>query len=139
MNEVLNRIADIIVQLQEGDWNNNDIITIINAQGNLAKYFYNINEMLAHRRKAMDVAELHAKQVESRGFLEYKKMGWTDGKASMQAKADAKKAREDAIKAKADYNDIDGVAKAVDKMITACQVSIKNIQKERSTTFMDKT
>lgn len=124
----------VIETLQEGRWADHDLVTLISAQGKLAVLIGNVNEMVAEARKEMDLKELHAKQFKADAFLKFKLQGDTDGKARQQSKLLSQEVSESAIHAKYAYSSILGVAEAMRTMIIACQVTIKNLQKDREST-----
>jgi len=132
--QVLDQVNQVIESLQEGKWADHDITLLIAAQGKLAVLLGNVNEMVANARKEMDMRDLFVKQSESEAFEKHKLQKETDAMARHKSRLEVMDKMETAIVAKHAYNSILGVLEAMRTMIIACQVTIKNIQKEREAT-----
>ena len=128
---ILPKVNTIIAKLQDGKWSELSPKTLVSAQGKLSTYTSNVGAMVATARKLMDATELNAKHYEAQQFLEYRTNGESIQSSQANARVEAFNHWTRHYDAKASYADIKFVLEAMTSMITACQVTIRELKNER--------
>lgn len=127
---MVQEVAKIIAKLQEGKWEDHSLPLLISAQGKLSSYQSNIASLVANARKEKEMKELYAKQKEADSFIEYRKNGETVKDSEAYARLEAIESRMRAIDAEEVYLDLKGVLDAMQSLLVACQVTIREMSRE---------
>lgn len=128
---VYDQINEIIEALQAEKWNAHSLAMLVASQGKLAALLGNVNEDQAKARQEYDTTELNTKMKEADRYLIYRKEGRTEAESKAMARLDTKDEWNTALDKKGSYMAILGLRETMITLITACQVTIKNLGKER--------
>lgn len=136
---MIEEVQKIITALQQGKWEEHSPQRLISAQGKLATYLANIGALAANARKEMDIKELHAKQKEADLFLQYKRdHGMTIAESQANARIDTFNDWDSFYSSKEHYNGLRAVLDAMQTLIIACQITVRELKHERDASkYMD--
>jgi len=128
--QVYQEVNKIIETLHGDNWNSHSLQMLVASQGKLAALLANLNEDAAKARKEFDLMETHVKMKEAEMYLENRREGKTENESKALARSKSADGWKAVIEKKNAYTSISGLTEAVITLITACQVTIKNLGKE---------
>lgn len=132
----LEQVSEIIDYLQARKWNTYTPDELISAQGALSVLQASIGRAAVDALYEYEIKEQNAKMAETDMYMEVKdgKEKVTEAEAKAIAKQDANYETMEAIKAKKVYKDFMSVLDAMQAIIIACQVTLKQQGKEYGNT-----
>ena len=131
--KVLEEINHIFIVLESKKWSEHSEDLFMSSQGKLAVYLASLSAMVADAEYAHEILKLNCEETENQQYLLHKNSDKTEGEARTRAKLTTSDQKRIVLEAKKEYSEIKGIWRAVESLITAIQVQLRNINREIST------
>jgi len=132
---MLDKVKDIIDELQQVDWSNPSGYQLDAKQGLLASYLANVGSDVARARYDYEAKKFNAKTAEAEEYLELRQ-SMTSKDAEMKAKLNTRDVYAEYLEAEKKYQQLKAIYDAMQSMIVSCQVALKTMEYERKNSGM---
>lgn len=135
--KIRDKINESIKILQSLDWSNPPIQLLVEHQGKLATYLYNVGAELQRRNFHKESAKIAYKEKEAEVFSGYRTSGETVKDAEMMTRSEVHEYAMQLAEAERDYYEIKQIIDSVNTLIIACQVAIKEGKRQEISSNYD--